>query len=104
MSKQHQPDASNPVESPEMVLHKYQKDRHAAHVAISNRFDDLAFKTSERYDQWILTLSGGALAISLTFLEKIAPEPTKWTLFLLGFSWRSEERRVGKECRSRRSP
>jgi len=75
------------VETPEKVLHKYQKERHAAHVAISNRFDDLAFKTSERYDQWILTLSGGALAISLTFLEKIAPEPTKWTLFLLGLSW-----------------
>jgi hypothetical protein len=80
-------DAGSQAESPEMVLHKYQKDRHAAHVIISNRLDDLAFKTSERYDQWILTLSGGALAISLTFLEKIAPEPTKWTYLLLGLSW-----------------
>ena len=70
-----------------MILHKYQKERHAAHIAIIDRFDDLAFKTSERYDQWILTLSGGALAISLTFLEKIAPDPVKWSIFLLGVSW-----------------
>ena len=74
-------------DTPEKVLHHYQIDRHAALVANSNRLDDLAFKTSERYDQWVLTLSGGALAISLTFLEKIAPEPATNTLWLLGLSW-----------------
>jgi hypothetical protein len=74
-------------DTPEKVLHQYQIDRHAAHAANDNRLDDLAFKTSERYDQWILTLSGGALAISLTFLEKIAPEPASNTLWLLGLSW-----------------
>jgi len=66
---------------------KYLKDRHQEHVASRNSLDDHAFKTSERYDQWVLALSGGALAISLTFLEKIAPHPASATLPLLGLSW-----------------
>lgn len=83
--------ATNPTDDkqdpPEKVLHQYQVERHTAHIANNNRLDDLAFKTSERYDQWVLTLAGGALAISLTFLEKIAPEPATSTLWLLGLSW-----------------
>jgi hypothetical protein len=39
------------------------------------------------YDQWILTLSGGAIALSLAFLEKIASHPEPNTLFLLGLAW-----------------
>jgi len=70
-----------------MQLHQYQKERYTDFTARSTRLDELAFKTSERYDQWVLTLSGGALAISLTFLEKIAPEPAPMTLWLLGLSW-----------------
>ena len=67
--------------------HEYKKDRHAAHVSSRRGLDDLAFKTSERYDQWVLTLAGGALAISLTFLKDIAPSPVRWTLLFLGLSW-----------------
>src|ERR1035441_926407 len=66
---------------------QYKKDRHEAYLLRRNLLNDFAFKTSERYDQWVLTLSGGALAISLTFLEKIAPEPARCTLILLGLSW-----------------
>ncbi len=40
-----------------------------------------------RYDQWILTLSAGALGLSVAFLEKIAPHPEANTLFLLGLAW-----------------
>lgn len=75
--------------SPGQVLHQYQKERHADYSARSIRLDELAFKTSERYDQWVLTLSGGALAVSLTFLEKIAPEPVPATLWFLALSWLS---------------
>jgi hypothetical protein len=66
---------------------KYKNVRYESHIARKNGLSDFAFKTSERYDQWVLTLSGGALAISLTFLEKIAPDPASNTLFLLGLSW-----------------
>src|SRR5438309_11202790 len=40
-----------------------------------------------RYDQWILTLSSGALALSLAFLEKIASHPEPNTVFLIGLAW-----------------
>ena len=49
--------------------------------------DKTACEISERYDKWILTLSAGALAVSLTFLEKIAPSPEINTLFLIGWAW-----------------
>ncbi len=44
-------------------------------------------EVSGRYDKWVLTLSGGALAISITFLEKIAKNPTPATLPWLEYSW-----------------
>jgi hypothetical protein len=69
------------------AYHEYRKQRYAAHSAYRQNLDDLAFKTSERYDQWVFTLAGGALAISLTFLEKIAPNPAHFTFILLGISW-----------------
>lgn len=65
----------------------YRRERYAAHMAERQNLSDLAFKTSERYDHWVITLAGGALAVSLTFLEKIAPHPLRSTLVLLGFSW-----------------
>jgi hypothetical protein len=40
-----------------------------------------------RYDQWILTLSGGSLLASITFLEKIAPHPAHNTIFVVGLAW-----------------
>lgn len=42
---------------------------------------------SERYDKWILTLSGGALAISLTFMEKFVKTPEPSSIWLIGLSW-----------------
>lgn len=39
------------------------------------------------FDRSIITLAGGAFAISLAFLKDIAPEPKICTLWLLGVSW-----------------
>lgn len=39
------------------------------------------------FDQYLLGLSTGSLALSVTFVEKIAPKPMHWTFFLLGMSW-----------------
>ncbi len=44
-------------------------------------------EVSGRYDQWILTLSGGALGISIAFIEKVAPSPAAWTLAFIGIAW-----------------
>lgn len=42
---------------------------------------------SARYDQWIVTLPGGALVLSVGFLEKIAPRPLPNTAIWLGCAW-----------------
>jgi hypothetical protein len=42
-------------------------------------------KSSEAYDKAVMTMAGGALAISLVFVRDYAPHPAhKWTL---GISW-----------------
>ncbi len=52
-------------------------------------YNDAELEVSGRYDTWILTLSGGALAISITFIEKIAKTPTADSLIWLKISWAS---------------
>jgi len=71
----------------ERELHEYKKEMYAHYLTQREQLADQAFKTTERHDQWILTLSGGALAISLTLLEKIVTHPKPGTVNLLIFSW-----------------
>ena len=42
---------------------------------------------AQQHDKAILTLSAGALALSVTFVEKIAAKPDPDTYFLLAWSW-----------------
>jgi hypothetical protein len=42
---------------------------------------------SSSYDKWVLTLASGALAISLTFIEKIVPHPQTQTINYLIGAW-----------------
>lgn len=44
-------------------------------------------ETSQQFDKYILTLSAGALAISITFLENIVPNPDENTLIYLILGW-----------------
>lgn len=53
-----------------------------------NRYIDAKADQSKTYDQTILTFSAGAIGLSLTFLEKLAPQPvhaallySSWSLF-----------------------
>jgi hypothetical protein len=50
-------------------------------------YDKAELEISGRYDYWILTLSGSALGISLTFMEKIAKEPSAGSLMFLYLAW-----------------
>jgi len=49
--------------------------------------NNMELEVSGRYDQWIITLAGGALVFSITFLEKIATQPKPLTLWFLGAAW-----------------
>jgi hypothetical protein len=42
---------------------------------------------SKQFDKGILTLSAGALAISITFINQISPHPKNCTLYLLSIAW-----------------
>jgi len=57
------------------------------YLKIRQAYDEAELEVSGRYDKWILTLSGGALGLSITFIDKIAKNPTLDTLFWLKFSW-----------------
>lgn len=48
-----------------------------------------SLEVSGRYDQLITTLAGGALVLSIGFLEKIAPHPHANTKHLIGLAWAS---------------
>lgn len=84
-------EAPKPPQQPDPVVEaqlcEYKRARHAHYLSERTKLDDLAFKTSERYDQWVLTIAGGALAISLGFLEKIAPNPQGSTVVFLCLAW-----------------
>ncbi len=44
-------------------------------------------KGAQQFDKAILTLAGGALAISITFIKNIAPHPNVETIYLLKSAW-----------------
>lgn len=48
---------------------------------------DIEGKSAEQHDKAILTYTAGALALSITFLEKIAPNPRPDSLYLVAWSW-----------------
>ena len=64
-----------------------ENDEKDTYLKIRQLYDEAELEVSGRYDKWILTLSGGALGLSITFIEKIAKNPTPDTLFWLKFSW-----------------
>jgi len=50
-------------------------------------YDSAELEVSGRYDKWILTLSGGALGLSITFLDRIAGRSIPCALPCLVVSW-----------------
>ena len=44
-------------------------------------------KSADQHDKAILTLTSGALALSITFLDKIAASPLPNTVWIIGVSW-----------------
>ena len=45
------------------------------------------YAASKAYDKAIMTLSGGALGLSMAFLKDIAPKPADCTIALIALSW-----------------
>jgi hypothetical protein len=72
----------------DLSTEKYEEQKRlffASLAAERNRFIDAKADQSKTYDQTILTFSAGAIGLSLTFLEKLAPHPAHtWVLYV---SW-----------------
>lgn len=67
--------------------YEYRKQRYDSYVKERDGLRVASLKISERYDKWMLVLAGGALALSLTFIEKIAPHPKSWSFVFLLIAW-----------------
>jgi len=48
---------------------------------------EVEHSSSDQHDKAALTLSAGALGLSVTFLEKIAPHPTPCTSWMVLLAW-----------------
>jgi hypothetical protein len=57
------------------------------YLDVRKQYDEAELEVSGRYDTWILSLAGGALGLSLTFMEKIAPHPDPSTIGCLKWAW-----------------
>lgn len=75
---------SDPLPDPE---YEYRKQRYESYVKARDSLIASSLEISGRYDKSILFLSGGALALSLTFIEKIAPHPYAWSFIVLLGAW-----------------
>lgn len=69
--------------------YEYRKQRYEVYSKARYTLDSASLEISSRYDRYLITLSGGALTLSLVFIEKIAPHPQVWTLSTLLISWLS---------------
>ncbi|HEX8077672.1 MAG TPA: hypothetical protein VF511_07645, partial [Chthoniobacterales bacterium] len=75
------------ADQPPNLEYDYRKQRYETYIKDRDALRHDSLEVSGRYDKAILALAGGALALSITFLEKIAPHPVPWTFALLAVAW-----------------
>jgi hypothetical protein len=63
------------------------RDRWGAFMEERKTLFQTAKEASDQYSKAILTLAGGSLALSITFIEKIAPTPIEGSLLFLALAW-----------------
>jgi hypothetical protein len=79
-----------PKDSPEAKTESEIKERDVLYQTYIDERKNLVegeTKSAEQFDRTLVTLAGGGLAVSLAFIEKIAPNPKKETLWLLAIAW-----------------
>lgn len=65
----------------------YEEKLYAIYQAQRTETDKFALEIAGRYEKMLSLLAGGALAVSVTFLEKIAPHPVPWSRPIIGGAW-----------------
>jgi hypothetical protein len=72
---------------PDNADEAYKKQAYEIYIKERDTLRSESLELSGRYDQATIALAGGALALSLTFIEKIAPHPRLDTLIVLVLAW-----------------
>lgn len=67
--------------------YEYQKLLHAAYKELRTEADKIALEIGGRYEKMLSLVAGGSLAVSLTFIEKIAPSPIEWSRWIALAAW-----------------
>ena len=65
----------------------YQDKLYKEYSSQREKLDGASLEAAGRYDRAVLAISSGALALSVTFIEKIVSTPQVWSLFLLVPGW-----------------
>src|SRR5436190_21011952 len=63
------------------------RERYDAFIEERKTLFQTAKDASDQYSKAILTLAGGSLGLSITFIKEIAPSPSRGSLVLLGLAW-----------------
>jgi hypothetical protein len=67
--------------------YQYLKELHAAYQAQRTEADKVALELGGRYEKMLSLIAGGALAVSITFIEKIAPSPVEGSRWVALIAW-----------------
>tara|TARA_B110000008_G_scaffold249865_1_gene262843 strand:+ start:146 stop:763 length:618 start_codon:yes stop_codon:yes gene_type:complete len=67
--------------------YQYQQQLYKEYVEQRNEANRFALEVGARYEKLLSLVAGGALVVSLTFIEKIAPHPSEYTKWVILTSW-----------------
>jgi cbb3-type cytochrome oxidase subunit 3 len=67
--------------------YQFKLERYNAYIDERKTLDNTELDASKSYDQYLITLSSGALGLSLLFIEKVAKSPLPSTYPLLIAAW-----------------
>lgn len=67
--------------------YQYQQQLYKEYVDQRNEANRFAMEVGARYEKLLSLVAGGALVVSLTFIEKIAPHPSEYTKWVILAAW-----------------
>jgi hypothetical protein len=65
----------------------YRNELHTIYREQRSEADRVALEIGGRYEKMLSLIAGGALAVSVTFIEKLAPSPVPWSKWVALLAW-----------------
>ena len=78
---------ADPVPLPVDTEYAYRNELHAIYREQRSEADKVALEIGGRYEKMLSLIAGGALAVSVTFIEKLAPSPVPWSKWVALLAW-----------------